>query len=101
MAQLDLFDQPPKKHPEFDGKTYEPEQDKERLTSAMARVYAFLSDGLWHTLREIAEAGKCSEAAASARIRDLRKPKFKERYPCQGVETQRAAGGLFVYRMQK
>jgi hypothetical protein len=61
----------------FDGATYDPAKDKERLTSQLQRVAAIMSDGQWRTLQQITEViDGSSEAGISARIRDLRKPKF-------------------------
>ena len=67
---------------DFDGKTYDPALDKSRLKSQLGRVFDVMADGRWHTLADIEEAifsqhGKCdSQPGISARIRDLRKPKF-------------------------
>jgi hypothetical protein len=60
----------------FDGRTYDPERDGERLSTMLLRVQAIMSDGHWHTLAELAAKTGGSEAACSARLRDLRKPKF-------------------------
>ncbi len=45
----------------------------ERLKTQLARVAAFMSDGLPHTLTELAEAARAKETGASARTRDLRR----------------------------
>lgn len=79
----------------FDGATYSPALDSARLTSALGRVYSLMSDGGWRALSEIATACDCSEAGASARLRDLRKPRFGG----HTVETDRVAGGLWRYRL--
>lgn len=42
----------------------------------MKRVLSLMSDGKWRTLSEIHEAVGGTEASVSARLRDLRKPKF-------------------------
>jgi hypothetical protein len=97
--QLGLFDTEPE-HPEFDGKTYEPVKDKDRLSNALSKVYDLMRDGEWRTLGEIAYFAGCSEAGASARLRDLRKDKFRELYPNQAVESIRIDGGLFFYRVR-
>lgn len=98
MSQLSLFDRP---EPDFDGETYDPARDKKRLTTALGKVWLLLSDGEWHTLKEMAEAAGCTEAAASARFRDLKKEKFRERYPSQGLEKKNMGGGVWLYRMTK
>lgn len=98
MAQLS-FPFHETKPPDFDGATYEPTQDKDRLSNALGRVYELLRDGRWRTLREIACYANCSESGASARIRDLRKEKFKADYPNKDIEAKRVEGGVWVYRM--
>jgi len=101
-GQGSLFDLPAE-HPDFDGRTFSREDDKARLANALGRVYAafIAADGEWLTLPELAEAAACSEAGASARLRDLRKPKFKRYYPNEGIESKRLAGGLWGYRMRR
>lgn len=60
----------------FDGETYDPQQDSARLSTQLERVLAFMASGDWHTLREIAMHCGGSEAAVSARLRDMRKTRF-------------------------
>jgi len=87
MSLLKLF--------KFDGATYEPEHDEQRLTSQLAKVKQLMSDGEWRTLSEIASAVNGSEAGVSARLRDLKSPrKFG-----LNIEKQRVSGGLWKYRM--
>lgn len=50
--------------------------DQVRLSITLQRVVVLMSDQRWRTLKEIAAAVGCSEAGASARLRDLRKKKF-------------------------
>jgi len=69
VTQLDLI-------PQFDGSTYEPARDCDRLTSQLERVKQLMADGKWRTLREIARHVGGSEAGVSARIRDMRKARF-------------------------
>ena len=100
MTQLSLFTQraPRKPRFHFDGATFDPAKDTARLTTQMLRVCAFMTDGKWRTLREIGEAVEAPEASVSARLRDLRKPRFggftvdRRR---RGVEDK----GLFEYRV--
>jgi hypothetical protein len=84
-------------HEHFDGETFEPELDAERLTGQLARVKAFMADGQWHTLAEIAAGVGGTQAAVSARLRDLRKRRFGTLI----VERERVEGanGLFRYRV--
>jgi hypothetical protein len=79
----------------FDGETYEPARDHVRLARQLAGVRALMADGRWRTLPEIARHVEGSEAALSARLRDLRKRKFGGRT----VERRYLAGGLFEYRV--
>jgi hypothetical protein len=82
--------------PGFDGETYEPEQDKDRLSSQLRSVYELMTDGLWRTLPEIAtRIDRASEASVSARLRDLRKVKFGG----HEVHRRRRSRGLFEYRL--
>lgn len=93
--QFDLFLSPPR--PRFDGKTIEP-QDVPRLSKQLGRVSLLMADGEWRTLRTIADDCGCSEASASARLRDLRKPKFG----AHEVERRRddLKAGLWWYRVK-
>jgi len=59
-----------------DGQTFDSALDGERLNAQTKRVYSLMSDGNWRTLREISAAVGDPEASVSARLRDLRKPKF-------------------------
>ena len=79
----------------FDGKTYEP-SDGPRLGAQLAQVASLMRDGQWRTLYEIAHATGCPEQSVSARLRDLRKP----RYGGYTVERQRCKVGVFVYRVK-
>ncbi|HEX6038881.1 hypothetical protein [Longimicrobium sp.] len=58
-----------------------------------------MADGKWRTVPELAVLAGCTEAGASARLRDLRKPKFGrftvERRPIAPVWTPR----LYEYRV--
>lgn len=79
----------------FDGGTYEPEQDAARLTGQLHAVMALMKDGEFRTLRQIADQVNGSEAGVSARLRDLRKPRFGG----HTVNRQRVDGGLFSYQL--
>ena len=96
-TQQRLFD-PDREPVRFDGRTFDPNHDRVRLTRLLARVYAFMRDGEWRTLPQIAEACGGTEASVSARLRDLRKIRFGSYV----VERRRCAPpdrGLFVYRL--
>jgi hypothetical protein len=82
----------------FDGESYDPRLDRERLTGQLERVKRFMLDRRGYaTLADIALAARCSEASASARLRDLRKPRFG----AHQVDRRRVPGahGLFEYRV--
>lgn len=85
----------PPKEKAFDGESYQASQDHARLRGQLLRVHECLSDRKWHTLAELAELAGGSEASVSARIRDLRKP----RYGNLAVEKRRVCRGLYEYRM--
>lgn len=105
--QLDLFSKPkdkPRKRPRpyrFDGVTYDPKKDGERLSNLLDRIYAFMADGQWRTLREISDASGGAEASVSARLRDLRKDRFQRSHPNDGVDKKRRGeGGVWLYRVR-
>ena len=101
MLQPSLFDIPIAEPPvHFDGATYDPELDKERLGKQLASVRDLMMDGVRRTLREIADTLGIPEASASARLRDLR----KERFGSYQIERRRRGEekrGLFEYRMNR
>jgi hypothetical protein len=82
--------------PAFDGETFDHERDQARLSGQLARVLALMRDQHWRTLDEIRAVVGGSEAAISARLRDLRKVKFG-RY---AVERRHVHDGLFEYRVR-
>jgi hypothetical protein len=81
---------------DFDGQTYEPKRDKVRLNRQLDKVKELMLDGKWRCLRQIESAVGGTEASVSARLRDLRKPKFGG----FTVEREYRGKGLFVYRMR-
>ncbi len=78
-----------------DGSTYDHQRDGRRLAGQHCRVLAFMRDGEWHTLSEIAAHTKDPEASVSARLRDLRKPRFGS----HNIEREYVERGLFRYRL--
>ena len=61
----------------FDGDTFDQQHDGTRLGTLLESVRKLMADSEWRTLSEIRETiGRGSEASLSARLRDLRKPKF-------------------------
>lgn len=86
--------------PLIDGSTYDAKFDADRLGDQSRRVWELMRDGNWRTLREISVAVCSPEASVSARLRDLRKP----RWGGWVVERRRrgeAERGLFEYRVLK
>lgn len=79
----------------FDGKTYE-HSDGPRLGVQLAQVASLMRDGQWRTLYEIAHATGYPTQSVSARLRDLRKP----RYGSHPVERRRVSAGVFQYRVR-
>jgi hypothetical protein len=78
----------------FGGETFDEGRDGERFTLQLGRVRALMLDGKWRTLAEIAEATGYPEASISARLRDLRKPRFggfqvERRYLRRGLHEYR------------
>lgn len=81
----------------FDGETIESERDNPRLSRQLDRVRDLMMDGQWRSLAMIAEAVGGSEAGVSARLRDLRKPRFGE----WTVQREYQDEGLWLYRVAK
>lgn len=79
----------------FDGETYDPDRDRERLSRQLYAVLDVMKDGKWRTLPDLASATQSPEASVSARLRDLRKPRFGSHI----VERQYLRKGLFQYRL--
>lgn len=84
----------------FDGNTYDAELDEARLETQLGRVYcAMVTDAdEWWTLDRLAVVARGTTASVSARLRDLRKPRFGG----HTVERRRvleADRGLFQYRL--
>lgn len=81
--------------PHFDGDTFDPARDGERLFRSLAAIRQIMADGKWRTLKLIALRANCPEASASARLRDLRKAKFGG----HKIERRHIGDGLHEYRM--
>lgn len=77
-----------------DGDTFDSSRDEERLNTQRRRLWAVISDGQWHTAGELEEAVGANWAALSARVRDLRKPRFGG----HTIESQCVRRGLWRYR---
>lgn len=81
----------------FDGATFDYQKDYMRLNGQLARVYNWMSDGRWRTLGELKNLAGGTEAALSARLRDLR----KRRFGGHTVNRRRRANsnGLWEYQL--
>lgn len=81
----------------FDGHDgYIPQRDDGRLRGQALAVWRILADCNWHTIPELSSATGGSEAGVSARIRDLRKPRFGG----HSIEREHVANGLHRYRLR-
>lgn len=95
-----LFDTPT----EFDGATYVPKHDRERLTGQIERVFDAVKAGDWLTLDEIQQriervtGQRDPHASISAQLRHLRKPKFGG-YTVEKRHRGDRAHGLYEYRL--
>jgi|LakMenE01Jun11ns_1017448.scaffolds.fasta_scaffold9676379_3 hypothetical protein len=82
----------------FDGATFDAAIDGQRLGTQLQDVLNVMRDGIWRTLDEIiSEIGRGTQTGISARLRDLRKPKFGGWI----VESRRISGGGWEYRITK
>lgn len=81
--------------PLFDGITYDHERDFERLSGQLGRVFTLMADGRWRSLEDISRHCGGTVASVSARLRDLRKPKFGG----YRVDRKYVDNGLFYYRL--
>ena len=80
---------------DFDGATYSPARDRARLSTQLECVTAVMVDRDWHTLAELSRSAGGSVASVSARIRDLRKPRFGR----HKIERRYVGEGVWEYRM--
>lgn len=85
----------PPRNSAFDGRTYASDRDYERLSGQLKAVFDVMRDGKWRTLSEIQAHVDGSEAAISARLRDLRKLK----YGAHEVQREHIERGLYRYRV--
>lgn len=78
-----------------DGDTFDARRDTDRLNRQMHNVYTLMADHDWHTLVELSGRADAPEASVSARIRDLRKPKFGG----HTIDRRYVHAGVWEYRM--
>lgn len=79
----------------FDGETFDPERDGSRLAVQTKAVFAVMKDGQFRTLSSLAQMTGAPEASVSARLRDLRKPRFGG----HTVNREYLGRGLFQYQL--
>lgn len=79
----------------FNGVDYQPPRDNPRLTRQYTRVFNYMKDGRWRTLRAIAETTNDPEASVSAQLRHMRKPRFGG----HTVNKEYVSGGLYSYQL--
>jgi hypothetical protein len=79
----------------FGGPTFDAERDGSRLMRQLGLVRELMVDSQWRTLAEIGATTGQPEASVSARLRDLRKPRFGG----HTVERRYAGQGLWEYRL--
>jgi hypothetical protein len=80
---------------QFDGSTFVPERDGSRLAEQTKAVFSVMKDGQFRTLSSLAQMTDAPEASVSARLRDLRKPRFGG----HTVNRQYLGNGLFQYQL--
>lgn len=85
---------------EFDGSTYDPAKDMDRLKSQWEVVFDLMQDGRWRTLREIEDETGFPQSSISARLRDFRKPKFGG-HTVERSRQDQDRSGTYVYRIKK
>lgn len=95
MTATPLLDWTPPTPPRFDGATFDAERDGARLNAQCQRVYNAMKSGSWKTLEELNRETGDPEASCSARLRDLRKPRFGSHV----IEREFVRRGLWRYRM--
>jgi len=78
-----------------DGATYNAQFDHDRLSRQAKLIYKLMVDGAWRSLSEISQITGEPEASVSARLRDLRKPRFGG----FTVERRRRSKGTFEYKL--
>lgn len=82
----------------FDGPTFDSVLDGERLSAQYDNVKALMLDGEWRTLVEISLLTDYPTPSISARLRDMRKPRFGA-YTVERKRRGNGRAGLFEYRV--
>jgi predicted transcriptional regulator len=81
----------------FGGTTFNEKIDGKRLSTQLQAVKTLMVDGLWRSLKQISREVGAPESSISARLRDLRKPRFGGYV----VDRNRVSenGGTYIYRV--
>ena len=79
----------------FDGSTYDHERDSARLSIQFLRVFSLMEDGKSRTLDDISQITGDPTASISARLRDMRKPRFGS----HKVTREYLGDGLYSYTL--
>lgn len=93
-AQPGLF----ARRPRFDGATFDPAFDQDRLEKQIGRVWDAMKDGRYRTLEQIHAITGDSTASISAQLRNLRKARFGG-YEVQKQHRGDRSLGLYEYRV--
>lgn len=83
---------------DFDGPAYSRQDDHERLSGQILRIYDLMRDGIWRTLQEIADRTGDGSASVSAQLRNLRKARFGAHCIDKRPRGERSSG-LWEYRL--
>jgi hypothetical protein len=86
-------------HIEFAGSAYSADSDKERLAADMYRVFMFMRDGQWYTIKEISEGTGCPESSVSGQIGNLRLARHGGHVIDRRLRGKRGSGH-FEYRLE-
>jgi len=91
MQQLDLLSYlPPLPNIHFQGDSYNPAFDCERLNAQQRRVHDALLNAGWKTLRQVADMTGDPEASISARLRDFNNHEYLKQFFI--MESERVPG---------
>lgn len=80
--------------PDFYGAGITTQEDVKRVKGGLKKIYLFVRDGKWHTLRRISAETGVPEASVSAGLRSLR----REKYGAHTIQREHIGSGLHVYR---
>lgn len=81
------------KEPDFDGADYQPDRDKQRLTTGQHKVRMYMENAGWKTIMQISEALDMYPPSVSADLRNLR----KERFGGRTVDRRYVRNGVYEY----